>query len=63
MIRKIAQKIRHFPGLEKHDSLWKILRGPYHRLLNARGGVVVSIGGVADVRMPAEYAGTNWEAY
>ena len=63
MLRNIAQKIRHFPGLEKVEGLWSVLRGPYRKLLNAGGGAEVLIGGVAKVRMPAEYAGVNWEDY
>jgi len=63
MIRKVAQKVRHLPGLEKVEGLWKFLRGPYQRVLNACGGVNVCIGGEATVRMPAEYAGVNWEDY
>ena len=63
MIRKVAQKVRHLPGLEKAEGLWNCLRSPYHRVLNACGGVNVCIGGAATVRMPAEYAGVNWEDY
>jgi len=62
-MRSIAQKVRHLPGLEKAEGLWRCLRGPYHRVLNACGGVNVCVGGVAAVRMPAEYAGVNWEDY
>jgi FkbM family methyltransferase len=63
VLRKIAQRIRHFPGLEKVEGLWSALRGPYRKLLNAGGGAEILIGGVAKVRMPAEYAGVNWEDY
>jgi FkbM family methyltransferase len=63
MLRTIAQKIRHLPGLERAEGLWSALRGPYQKLLNARGGAEVRVGGYAKVRMPAEYAGVNWEDY
>lgn len=51
------------PGLEKAESLWSLLRKPYQGFLNAGGGAEVRVGGYAKVRMPAEYAGVNWEDY
>jgi FkbM family methyltransferase len=63
MLRTIAQKIRHLPGLERAEGLWSALRGPYQKLLDARGGAEVRVGGCTKVRMPAEYAGVNWEDY
>lgn len=63
-VRRIAQRLRHLPGLERADFLWRILRGPYQRLLDASGrGVEVMVGGAAAVRMPAEFAGGSWEKH
>lgn len=62
-LRNAAQTIRHLPGLERADWLWKTLRAPYHRVLGAGGhGVKVLVGGSTLVRMPPEYAGATWEA-
>ena len=64
MIRRISQKIRHLPGLEQADPVWRVLRRPYHRLLNLGGrGVKVMVGGKSAVWMPAEFAGGSWERY
>jgi len=63
-LRKFAQRIRHAPGLERAEGLWKVLRKPYQKLLNAGGrGVLIRVGGKAEVRMPAEFAGGSWETY
>lgn len=63
VLRTAAQTIRHLPGLDRADWLWKALRAPYHRVLGAGGrGVEVLVGGSAPVRMPPEYAGGTWEA-
>ena len=63
VVRHAAQTIRHLPGLDRADWLWKRLRAPYHRVLGAGGrGVEVLVGGSAPVRMPPEYAGGSWEA-
>jgi len=61
-LRLIAQRIRHLPGLESAEGFWQIVRRPYQNLLNTSGyGVSVQVGGVAEVRMPAEFAGGSWE--
>lgn len=63
-LRLIAQRIRHLPGLEKAEGLWRILRKPYHAMLCVGGrGVQVMVGGNAAVRMPPEFAGGSWEQY
>ena len=64
-LRRIAHEIRHLPGLEGAEGLWRSLRKPYHWLLNRGGrGVEVSVGGKASIRMPAEYTGASvWEEY
>jgi len=62
--RRIAQRIRHLPVLKGADVLWRVLRRPYRRLLDAGGqGVEIAVGGAAVVRMPAEFAGGSWENY
>jgi FkbM family methyltransferase len=64
VVRRIAQHIRHLPGLEGAAGVWSLLRGPYHWLLNAGGrGVEVMVGGNSVVSMPAEFAGGSWEEY
>lgn len=63
-IRKIAQQIRHAPGLERAEVLWNLLRQPYHQLLNLHGtGVAVSVGESCIVRIPPEFCGGYWESY
>ncbi len=63
-IRKIAQRIRHAPGLEQAEVLWNLLRKPYHQFLNSSGtGVTVSVGGSCIVRIPPEFCGGDWESY
>jgi FkbM family methyltransferase len=64
IIRQIAHRIRHFPGIERADALWSRLHGPFYRLLNIVGeGDVVMVGGVARVRIPPEYSGKIWESF
>ena len=61
---KIARRVRHLPVIERCESLWSWLRRPYRWLLEAGGrGVDVKIGGVVSVRMPAEFAGGDWDSY
>lgn len=63
-LRRFAQKVRHSPGLERAEGFWRLLRKPYHSLLNAGGrGVKVMVGKNACVRMPADFAGGSWEAH
>lgn len=63
-LRRLAQRIRHLPLLEGWEPLWRMLRGPYQRLLRtSRSGVPVVVGGKLEVRIPAEYAGASWESY
>ncbi len=42
-----------------------MVRGPYHRLLNAGGGggVDILVSRCATIRIPAEFAGGNWDDY
>lgn len=64
LLRRIAQQIRHQPGLERAEWLWSALRGPYHKILDRRGtGVSIAVGGMADVRMPTEFVGASWEEF
>ena len=63
-IRRVAQRIRHLPGLQNADLLWRLLRRPYQALLDLGGrGIEVRVGGVALVRMPAEFASGSWESH
>lgn len=66
-VRRFAQQIRHLPALERAEWLWSVLRKPYRQInslldLNGRG-VRVFVGGNAEVRIPGEFADTNWERY
>jgi FkbM family methyltransferase len=65
-VRRIAQRIRHLPGLERAEWLWSVLRKPYRRLfwlqdISGRGVKVFM--GKFELRIPWEYADTNWERY
>jgi len=63
-LRRAARRVRHLPGIERADGLWRLVRRPYHWVLNAGGkGVRVDVGGIAAVRMPPEFAGGEWERY
>jgi FkbM family methyltransferase len=63
-LRRMAQYIRHLPGLERAEWLWAAARGPYHRVLGAGGhGVEVKVGGTAAVRMPPAFSGGAWETF
>lgn len=63
-VRKVAQAVRHAPGLEGADWLWSLLRRPYQRVVDLRGrGVEVRVGDYQTVRMPAEYTAGSWESY
>jgi FkbM family methyltransferase len=63
LIRQIARRVRHLPLLENQHGLWDAVRGPYHRLLNARGGASIDMPGGVTIRIPAEFALGAWEAY
>ena len=63
VVRRISKRIRHLPGIENCDALWNAVRGPYHRLLNAAGGVEITASCRITIRIPAEYAGHDWENY
>lgn len=63
-LRRLARRIRHLPGLERAEGLWRLVRAPYERLLDSGGrGVAVRVGGAVTVRIPAAYASADWEAY
>jgi FkbM family methyltransferase len=63
-LRRVAQYIRHLPGLDRAEWLWAALRHPYHRVLNSSGqGVEVLVAGTALVRIPPEFAGATWETF
>lgn len=64
MVRSLARRIRHLPGLRRAEWIWSLLRKPYHWLLNSGGsGVEVVIGNTFPIRMPAEFAGWEWERF
>jgi FkbM family methyltransferase len=64
LLRRIAQHIRHQPGLQGAEWLWSALRGPYHKFLDLHGaGVSIAVGSVAHVRMPTEFVGGSWEQF
>jgi FkbM family methyltransferase len=60
--RRLAQWLRHAPGLRNADPLWKALRRPYRALLQAGGksGVEVSVGGTS-MRLHPDFATVGWE--
>lgn len=62
--RSAARRIRHLPGIRRIEGLWRVFRKPYHWLLNSGGGgVEVVVGGKSAIRMPAEFAGGDWEQF
>jgi FkbM family methyltransferase len=64
ILRNVARRIRHMPGLKNADWLWRSIRRPYYWLLNLNGhGVEVLVGGTAPIRIPAEFSGFGWEAF
>lgn len=64
LLRRIAQKIRHLPWLERQDAIWNALRAPYHRAISAGGnGASVNLAGHIAIRMPPTYTGMEWETY
>lgn len=63
-LRRLAQFVRHLPGLEGQEKVWQLLRKPYHWVLDRGGrGVLVKVGGVSHVRIPASFTGARWEEY
>jgi FkbM family methyltransferase len=62
-VRRVARHIRHLPGLKNWDGLWDTVRGPYQRFLNAGGGVDIVVSNTVTIRIPAEFAGGEWDAY
>lgn len=63
-LRRLAQSVRHLPGLERAEWLWSALRPLYHRVLAAPGrGVEVRVGNQATIRMPVKFCGGDWERY
>jgi FkbM family methyltransferase len=62
-LRQAARHLRHLPGLEGLEGLWNVARRPYHRLLNAAGGVQIDVAGGVTIRIPAEFSGYDWEHY
>lgn len=64
VFRRAAVLVRHLPGLRRAEWLWALLRKPYHVLLGSGGrGVSILVGGKAEVAMPAEFTGGEWEKY
>ncbi len=62
---RLAKTIRHSPGLQYCEPLWRALRPAYLRLIDPlRRGVPMTLGGYP-VRVPAELLGTNpdWSTY
>jgi len=62
-VRRVARHIRHLPGLRNWDGLWDAVRGPYQRFLNASGGVDILVSNSVKIRIPAEFAGGDWDDY
>jgi len=63
LVRQLARRVRHLPGIENWHGLWDAARGPYQRLLNAKGGAEITVPGGVTIRIPAEFAGADWEDY
>jgi FkbM family methyltransferase len=63
VVRQISRRVRHVRGIENWNRLWDIVRGPYQCVLNAGGGVEITVSNCATIRIPAEYSGADWENY
>jgi FkbM family methyltransferase len=61
-LRRIAQTLRHAPGMRRLTPLWSMLRRPYLALLRRLGreGLRVHVGGF-EMRVDALFATQNWE--
>lgn len=63
-LRRIAQRIRHAPVLRRFDTLWRLVRPFYNRLLrrvSQHGGLPIVVGGQS-MRLHADMASTSWES-
>src|SRR4051794_4670831 len=63
LLRKIAQAVRHAPGLNRCAPAWDHLRKPYRdalRRLAGEKGLPLRIGGVM-MRFDPSVANLNWE--
>lgn len=63
IVRRVAQRVRHAPGLRSCDPVWRILRAPYGRALRALSsakGIPLCVGGHT-MRLDAGVANLNWE--
>jgi FkbM family methyltransferase len=61
--RKVAQSVRHAPGLRRWTGMWDLLRRPYARaltLLSGQTGLPLQIGGDI-IRLNPMFANLNWE--
>lgn len=62
-IRRLAQTIRHAPGMRALNPLWNLLRSPYLKVLSTfakKHGLLVSVGG-HKMRLHPDFATQNWE--
>jgi FkbM family methyltransferase len=63
IIRRLAQTIRHAPGMRSFTPLWNLLRAPYLKVLRTfakKHGLLVSVGG-HKMRLHPDFATQNWE--
>jgi FkbM family methyltransferase len=63
VVRQIARRVRHLPGIENWNGLWDVVRAPYTRFLDARGGAEITVSNAVKLRIPAEYSGGDWDNY
>jgi len=62
ILHKAAKSIRHFPGLERCEFFWKMLRKPFYfflRLGLGREGMPIKVGKFTTVCIPPEYIGAG----
>ena len=62
-LRRVAQRVRHWPPLRFLDPVWTLVRRPYLRLLNSAGsahGIEVAVGGYP-LRLHPAFATLRWE--
>lgn len=62
-LRRIAQSVRHLPGIRNFDFIWNRIRMPYQTLLRLSAGnrgIPVKVGGVT-VQVDPRYGSTSFE--
>ncbi len=63
-VRRMAQRVRHAPGLRSLDGVWNSVRPLYGRVLDKLSrdkGIEIQIAG-CPIRLSPRFAGMAWES-